>query len=594
MRFSLLLLAALFAAGAASAENRALVVGNADYANAPDLAGADTEKLMQAMQDAGFTTASGINQNTEDMRRTMDLLARTDDAPGVRIVWLSGRFVSGAGDTWFLGTDADRPDPFGAGSQGIPLSLILQLMTDAQPGAVLLLGTDAQTMPHQPGLESGIGDIAAIKGVSVITGSPETTALALRELGAGRSVAQAVAADPDLRLLTGGNGALIPVPTKAPVKPAPPAPNPAEADRTAWAEAARGDTPESYLRYLQRYPSGLYSEAARERRQQLQDRNAAIMADRNAWANAAASNRAAAYEGYLQRFPNGEYAASAHKRLAELRQANRPTPPKPPVLPPKPETPQQIESALKLDRAARQSVQRGLSRLGYTPGEPDGDFGARTRAALKVWQGNHRFVSNGYLNLSQLRALQNEIAYLDGDNGNRDRDYWVKTGAHGDAAGLRAYLQRYPNGRYAAEARRQLTAPPVSPPILDPIARGDAATWRWARRQDTAAAYNTYLERYPRGNHAIEARQRRDSLQAGTEAARREEAALNLELPVRRLIEERLARANMSPGPVDGRFTEETRQALRRYQAAHNLRVTGYVSQQTVSSLLSDVLLRPR
>ena len=46
----------------------------------------------------------------------------------------------------------------------------------------------------------------------------------------------------------------------------------------------------------------------------------------------------------------------------------------------------------------------------------------------------------------------------------------------------------------------------------------------------------------------------------------------------------------MRPGRVDGEFTPETRAALRRYQGARNLRVTGFVTQETVSSLLADVL----
>ena len=81
-------------------------------------------------------------------------------------------------------------------------------------------------------------------------------------------------------------------------------------------------------------------------------------------------------------------------------------------------------------------------------------------------------------------------------------------------------------------------------------------------------------------------------MRATTEAARREEDALQLDASTRRLIEERLRIAGMRPGRIDGEFTTETRAALRRYQGARNLRVTGFVTQETVSSLLSDVLLR--
>lgn len=106
----------------------------------------------------------------------------------------------------------------------------------------------------------------------------------------------------------------------------------------------------------------------------------------------------------------------------------------------------------------------------------------------------------------------------------------------------------------------------------------------------SAAAYETYLERYPRGRHAAEARSGLETLRAGTEAARREESALRLDSSTRLLIEERLRAAGLRPGPVDGEFNAETRSALRRYQAARNLRVTGYVTQETVGQMLQDVL----
>ena len=82
------------------------------------------------------------------------------------------------------------------------------------------------------------------------------------------------------------------------------------------------------------------------------------------------------------------------------------------------------------------------------------------------------------------------------------------------------------------------------------------------------------------------------NMRATTEAARREEANLRLDASTRRLVEERLRIAGMRPGTVDGEFTDQTRAALRRYQGARNLRVTGFVTQETVTSLLADVLLR--
>ena len=101
---------------------------------------------------------------------------------------------------------------------------------------------------------------------------------------------------------------------------------------------------------------------------------------------------------------------------------------------------------MNLDAAARAGLQRSLSRLGHDSGTADGIFGQRTRAALMAWQRANKHAPTGYLTPVQLKSINQQVAYLDGDNGSRDRAYWQETGARGDAAGLRAYLRRYPNG----------------------------------------------------------------------------------------------------------------------------------------------------
>uniref|UniRef100_UPI0018EED679 peptidoglycan-binding domain-containing protein n=1 Tax=Paracoccus binzhouensis TaxID=2796149 RepID=UPI0018EED679 len=203
-----------------------------------------------------------------------------------------------------------------------------------------------------------------------------------------------------------------------------------------------------------------------------------------------------------------------------------------------------------------------LAGLGLQPGPADGVFGARSRAAIAAWQRGNRLPATGYLTHPQLQQL---AAPDRRGKARQDR------GTHAEAA---------PNPPDAATD----AAPGPG------AAGGDEATWRWVRRQGSAAAHETYLERFPAGRHAEQARARLATLRAGTEAARREEEALRLDPSTRRLIEERLRIAGMQPGAVDGAFTDETREALRRYQAARNLRVTGHLTQQTLSSLLSDVL----
>jgi peptidoglycan hydrolase-like protein with peptidoglycan-binding domain len=48
----------------------------------------------------------------------------------------------------------------------------------------------------------------------------------------------------------------------------------------------------------------------------------------------------------------------------------------------------------------------------------------------------------------------------------------------------------------------------------------------------------------------------------------------------------------LKPGAVDGAFDEDTRRAIRRYQDARKLRVSGYLDQATVVRLMADTILR--
>ncbi|MBT0780302.1 peptidoglycan-binding protein [Paracoccus sp. pheM1] len=572
MRIAAVLLAALVGAVPAWAENRAVIIGNADYRSAPDLAGSDTMALAKALREAGFTTQQGVDLEARPLRRLLEALARADADPGAHIVALNGRFLHDADETWFMGTDADAPGPAAAGVQGVPLSLVMRLMAGGEPGSVLILGTDAQQMPHRPGLENGIGALRPPAGVSVVTGPPEAGARALAGLLGGATLAQATAGRA-LALLPEDAGNLRPVPSR----------NTADAladDRDAWAEAAVADGAPAYRDYLARYPQGIYAADARQRLAQIGRAPGVRYADRAAWSQAVAADTAAAYATYLKEFPVGRHAGAARKRLTELR----PAPPARPASQPSPAV--AAEQVLSLGPAGRAAIQRQLSRLGRQPGPADGVFGPRTRLAIAAWQRANGLTATGHLTGPQVRMIAAQAEGSATDTAAQDRAFWQQSGAAGEAEGLRAYLDRYPQGIHAEAARRQLAKAGAG----RDTPQGDEATWRWARRQGSAAAYETYLERFPAGTHAPAARDRLATLRAGIEAARREEAGLGLAPSTRRLIEERLRIAGMQPGPADGEFTEETRAALRRYQAARNLRVTGYVTRQTVSGLLADVL----
>ncbi|WP_134680804.1 peptidoglycan-binding protein [Paracoccus ravus] len=515
MRYFLFLLAALSGAAPAWAEHRAVVIGNADYRHAPDLSGWDTGALARAMREAGFTTSEGIDQSAPDLRHALDLLARADPDGGARIVALSGRFLHGGNETWFLGVEADQPALDEMGRVAVPLSLIMGQMAEGRPGAVLLLGTDQQDMPHHTGLRSGIGALPEVPGVSVIQGGSDSVARAWRELAAGQSVAKALSSGRGLRPAEPGEAMIFPVTAAASRKPA--LPEPEMVERGFWSEAVASDTMTGYGAYLRRYPSGVFSGAASDR------------------------------------------IAYLHRRGGVSPGAGAATP--------------AGEAALELGRDERAKLQQALARLGYDPGAVDGVFGLRTRQSLSEWQVRSGFPASGFLSAEQMRQLLRQVSE-------------TEVVAHADDAG---FWQRLGERRGESRIWAYLTGRAARPGVALSETRGnETQLWLWARRQDTGPAYEIYLERFPQGLHAGEARLRLANTSAASEAARRDEGKLGLTTALRRRIEGRLEAEGYDCGSVDGSFDDRTRHALRLYQAAHDQRVTGFLSRDTLAALLDE------
>jgi peptidoglycan hydrolase-like protein with peptidoglycan-binding domain len=275
-----------------------------------------------------------------------------------------------------------------------------------------------------------------------------------------------------------------------------------------------------------------------------------------------------------------------------------------PVTPPPAQAldPEGAETALGLSREARRAVQRDLELLGYDPRGIDGVFGRGTRAAIRTWQGDSGVPATGFLTGNQVVLLQEqgavrsaeleaEAARRQAEEDRQDAAFWQETGSGGTERGLRAYLERYPDGLYADRARAALE--PFEADRRAQAAAADRQAWDTARGEDTARAYQRYLAEYPEGAFRREAEARvaalsgRETEDAAVAAARAEESAIAGSVIARLLIEQRLTQLGDDPGAVDGAFDEATRRALRRFQRARDLPVTGYVSQATMARLLA-------
>lgn len=545
-----LLAALLLGSSPAIAEDVALIVGNGSYDNARGLWGADDlADTARDFEAAGFRVFTGEDLQAEALRRLASEFAAAADGSGRIAIALAGHFVQSDLGAWFLGTDTDAPDLITAGAEGLSLATLYEIAGRAPGRAVVLLGTEARSIRLGTGVLAGTGALPVPQGVAVIRGDAGELADFVEDtlLEPGAGLAAAVADHSDLSAEGFVSDAF-----------------PFQVEEAEEAEAA--------------------AEPPRTDRPPIGD-------ERAAWAAALALNTVEGYERFLEDHPGGVNAALARAAIERLRAAD----------------PQAgaraAEEALALTRDQRRSVQRNLSLLGFNTRGIDGIFGPATRGAVAGWQRANRYEETGYLTREQIERidaqaarraaeLEAEAEARQAELERQDRAYWEDTGALGDEAGLRAYLQRYPDGLYSEIARERLDR--IVGDREGEAAAADRAAWDRARARDTIAAYRDYLAAQPRGAFRESAEDRIAELERETENAQaiRAEEALGLNAFTRNLIESRLDGLGLRPGRVDGVFDANTRRAIRRYQAARNLPATGYLTQDTVVRLLADSILR--
>lgn len=554
LRHALALAVLLFQPAAAWSENLALVLTNSTYSSLDDAQGvADRRGLVAAFEDAGFRVIGGQDLRAADLHKAAIALQdaiRRGEVDRLAIV-LSGHFVAGTRDSWLLGRDAADLSAITAGATGLSVSAVAGL-AGALPGQALVVVIPARgdALPTGYGLTPGPGAFDIPQGVTVAQGAARAMQrwLDAAILTPGTSLAAAAQAAPDEVAVTGFLS-----------------------DRIGFLAPPAG--PDAALP-IPGVPAAL--------------------AEMALWNAARDLGTADAFEGYLQRYPQGVFAAEARSRIAAIRT-----------------TPQQQaeagEAALALNREARRDVQRDLSLLGFDPRGIDGVFGPGSRAAITAHQRSLGLPETGFLSAEQLRILRRDAARraaeLEREAQERraqeemqDRAYWDSTGRGQDEAGLRAYLQRYPDGLFADLAQERLDR--IDAERRQQAAAEERTLWDRTRQQDTPEAYRQFLQTYPDGPFTEAARARlaqldtEDDNKAAVDAARAEEARVAGNQVVRVLVEQRLNQIGLAPGAVDGTFDEETRRAIRRFQQAVDLPVTGYVTQATMVRLLASGTLR--
>jgi peptidoglycan hydrolase-like protein with peptidoglycan-binding domain len=523
----------------ASAAGLALILVNEDYLDLRDARGAaELSAEAERLAAAGFSVEVARDRDAAGLREALaDLEAALARGEGERVVLvLAGHWVHGGNGAWLLGTEAEALSPVLADGAGLRLDAVLALAAARPGGAIVALEDRAFPGDPGPGLSGGLPAALEVpQGVTLVRGpGPQLSGFLRAVLRPGTRVASAAA-------------------------------------------QARGLQTAGFLpAHLPFLPEGFRPGEDAERR---------------AWEAAEGAGTEEALAAFLEDFADGPYAERAREALGALERA-----------------PDRLEAALDLSRDERRAIQRDLTLLGRDTRGIDGIFGPGTRAAIAAWQRENDLPETGYLDRDQFFALASQAARrateLEAEARERQAEidrqdcaFWRDSGAGADEAGLRAYLERFPDGLFAAIARERLGE--IEGARQEAAQARDRAAWEEAIADDSPASYRRYLEAFPEGAFAQAALARIEALTGrpgradgdGEAAARAAEEALRLPRVMRAMIEQRLAALGHDPGATDGEFDADTRRAIRRYQRTNDLPATGYLSEQVVSRLLMGAIL---
>ena len=515
-------------AGGVSATELALIISNGNYDNLQGERRITREHrdLAAAFKAQGFDVIEGVNLNRQEMQALLQRVESVIPELSGIVILSSTNTVTDGKQTWILPSDIDGDSAIETAFGAPTLDTFLALAARKPGHGAVFLGVADVNTSRGSTLRSGVGDADIPQGVLLVSGPADRIAELLQDklLFDDRPLSVGLSKPSGIVV----SGFVSPDTNLAPQPVEPSTPT------TDWVT---------------------------------------FVAEQALWAVADKSDRAEDFEEYLRRFPKGVYAPAARARLAEVD---------PIIIPP---TPAEIEAALNLSLAKRREIQSDLTLLGFDTHGVDGLLGRGSRAAITGWQKSRRFEATGYLTDLQVARLHEQSAAERAIQEAADRRFWNAVGSSGQKDDLKAYLDRYPNGIYADEARALLAEYEA-----EERTRLDNDAWSAAVARNTANSYRAYLAEYPEGIYAGVAKQRIRTLEPEDEgdlaAAIAAENRLNLNVATRLLIENRLKSAGFDPGRRDGIFDDKTRKAIKKYQKDRGLNDTGYIDPSTVRALL--------
>ncbi len=266
-----------------------------------------------------------------------------------------------------------------------------------------------------------------------------------------------------------------------------------EIERDYWGFVKEKDTPEYYLRYQRRFPTGEFVEEARQSIAKFEPVY---------WAKAESTKDPADYQRYLEYFPTGPRVAEANNLLAAERRKQK-------------------------EEADWQQFKQENTKVGYRFylfTYPAGRYVGEAKLAVtnlekieeaqredEVWAVSNNSIAGcqAYLKaypLGRYTADANSsiVELRRHEEERRENDAWELAKKRQSSAGYQAYLKDFQNGRHAAEANAEFTAINQREELARQGALDDAA-WEKAGKDGSLQSYQEYLSAHPQGRHVASA-----------------------------------------------------------------------------------------
>lgn len=527
MRFALILLGLLVTAlwpADAHAERRvALVVGNAAYERAPKLDNPldDAGAVADLLRGAGFEVVDArYDLGSLQFKRVVREFADTVRGAEIAVVYYAGHGIEIGGTNYLIPTDARLASDLDAEDEALSLDRIVRILEPAKRLRLVILDAcrdnpfinsmrrtvATRAVSHglakvEPATSDTLIAFAAKAGSTADDGSgkhsPFTGALLKHITVPGLDVRLAFGRVRDEVLETtnnrqepfvygslgGSTVALVPAPKPDTVAAPPPEVNPRADARRDYELAERVGTLAAWDSFLAVHRSGFYADLARAARSKL------VSAD----------------PGRREVRPSASTAPERASGTDRTALAS----------PTEPATSKQDEDAAAAQEDLARRLQTALDRVGCDPGDVDGDWGAKSRAALALF--------NRHAD-TRLNTDDPTSEALDVVSGKTARVCPLECGRNMKVEGDRCVAVREPPGQRGHDTRREREQRRNDEAREREGRRKEAARERAQRRKEEAREQEERRKEANRERESRRERLRRRDAERRSRASRTREA----------------------------------------------------------------------